>query len=212
MTPFALIELRELLEPRVVDLEARLVRLGARQVDVDFDGRCAARRGGGVGDQRAQALAERGSLSQPWSRVAVRQAAGAAVAREQLLGERRGTPRRRATSRRRGSTGMPWLGASPRRTLRGITVAKTFSLKNARTSRATCCPRFVRSSCIVSSTPSMSSAGLSARADAAQRGRRGRRGPRGRSTRSAAGSAPRRRRRARSASAGRATAGMSMKM
>ena len=25
---------------------------------------------------------------------------------------------------------MPWLGASPRRTLRGITVRKTFSLKN----------------------------------------------------------------------------------
>ena len=30
---------------------------------------------------------------------------------------------------------MPWLGASPRRTLRGITVRNTFSLKNSRTSR-----------------------------------------------------------------------------
>ena len=26
-------------------------------------------------------------------------------------------------------TGMPWLGASPSRTLRGMTVRKTFSLK-----------------------------------------------------------------------------------
>ena len=31
---------------------------------------------------------------------------------------------------------MPWLGASPSRTLRGMTVSNTFSLKNARTSRA----------------------------------------------------------------------------
>src|SRR5882672_8050663 len=59
-------------------------------------------------------------------------------------------------------TGIPWLGASPRRTLRGMTVRKTFSLKNCRTSLATCCPRLVRSSNIVRSTPSMSSAGLSA--------------------------------------------------
>ena len=29
---------------------------------------------------------------------------------------------------------MPWLGASPRRTLRGMTVRNTFSLKNSRTS------------------------------------------------------------------------------
>jgi len=38
---------------------------------------------------------------------------------------------------------MPWLGASPSLTLRGITVSKTRSLKNSRMSRATCWPRFV---------------------------------------------------------------------
>src|ERR1043165_8314359 len=43
---------------------------------------------------------------------------------------------------------MPWLGASPRRTLRGIPVRNPLSLKNWRTSAATCCPRFVRSSYI----------------------------------------------------------------
>ena len=37
---------------------------------------------------------------------------------------------------------MPWLGASLSRTLRGMTVSKTFSLKNARTSEATWRPRF----------------------------------------------------------------------
>ena len=66
-------------------------------------------------------------------------------------------------------TGMPWLGASPSRTLRGMTVRNTFSLKNWRTSPATCWPRFVRSSNIVSSTPSMSSDGLSADSHAAHR-------------------------------------------
>ena len=65
---------------------------------------------------------------------------------------------------------MPWLGASPSRTLRGMTVVNTLSLKNARMSRATCCPRFVRSSYIVSSTPAMSSDGIERGADAAQRG------------------------------------------
>ena len=43
-------------------------------------------------------------------------------------------------------------------------------LKNARMSRATCWPRLVRSSCIVISTPAMSSAGIERAAHAAQRG------------------------------------------
>ena len=64
---------------------------------------------------------------------------------------------------------MPWLGASPRRTLRGMTVRNTFSLKNRELRSPPAGPRFVRSSYIVSSTPSMSSAGLSARAHAAHR-------------------------------------------
>ena len=34
-------------------------------------------------------------------------------------------------------TGIPWLGASPSLMLRGMTVWKTFSLKNPRTSFAT---------------------------------------------------------------------------
>src|SRR5437868_1733763 len=42
-----------------------------------------------------------------------------------------------------------------------MTVLNTLSLKNSRTSRATSCPRLVRSSYIVSTTPSMSRAGLS---------------------------------------------------
>ena len=66
-------------------------------------------------------------------------------------------------------TGIPWLGASPSRTLRGMTVRNTFSLKNSRTSVATCWPRFVRSSNIVSSTPSISSSGLSDGAHAPHR-------------------------------------------
>ena len=64
---------------------------------------------------------------------------------------------------------MPWLGASASRTLRGMTVPYTFSLKNSRTSRATCCPRFVRSSLMVSSTPSMSRDGFNPDRDAAHR-------------------------------------------
>ena len=64
---------------------------------------------------------------------------------------------------------MPRLGASPRRTLRGITVRNTFSLKNCADVGDTCWPRLVRSSNIVSSTPSMSSRGLSAAANAAHR-------------------------------------------
>ena len=58
---------------------------------------------------------------------------------------------------------MPKLGASPSRTERGTEVRKTLSLKCARISPVTCCVRFVRSSTIVSSTPSISSRGLSAR-------------------------------------------------
>ena len=43
-----------------------------------------------------------------------------------------------------------------------MTVSKTRSWKNSRMSRATCCPRFVRSSYIVITTPAMSSDGLRA--------------------------------------------------
>ena len=60
-------------------------------------------------------------------------------------------------------TGWPKLGASARRMLRGTWVEKTLSLKWERTSVITCCVRFVRSSTMVSSTPSTSSSGLSAR-------------------------------------------------
>ena len=86
----------------------------------------------------------------------------AAAALRALRARARGTPRRRAISRRTECTGMPWLGASPRRTLRGMTVLEHLLLEELAARRAaTCWPRFVRSSYIVSSTPSMSSAGLS---------------------------------------------------
>src|SRR5262249_49928123 len=58
--------------------------------------------------------------------------------------------------------GFPNEGASPSRTLRGITVSYTFSPKCPRTSSATCLARFMRSSYIVSTMPSISSEGLSA--------------------------------------------------
>ncbi len=53
-------------------------------------------------------------------------------------------------------------GASARRTLRGITVVKRRSLKYSRRVSVTCWARFVRSSYIVRSTPSMITSGLNA--------------------------------------------------
>ena len=50
-------------------------------------------------------------------------------------------------------TGWPKLGASPIRTLRGMTVSKTSCGKCSRTSRSTSCASRVRPSCIVSSMP-----------------------------------------------------------
>ena len=53
--------------------------------------------------------------------------------------------------------GLPWLGASLRRTFRGMTVAYTLPGKYRLTSSATCMARLVRLSNMVISTPSSSS-------------------------------------------------------
>ena len=59
--------------------------------------------------------------------------------------------------------GPPNDGASPRRTLRGITVSKTSDGKCRRTSASTSCASLVRASCIVISIPATVSLGLSSR-------------------------------------------------
>ena len=46
MTPLSLIDSRELVEPRVVHLDARLLLVGREQIDVDFNGALA--RGSGA--------------------------------------------------------------------------------------------------------------------------------------------------------------------
>ena len=58
------------------------------------------------------------------------------------------------------STGLPWLGASASRTLRGIEVRRSRSPKNFLSSPATCWARLVRSSYMVSTTPSTVRSGL----------------------------------------------------
>src|SRR5829696_79804 len=60
-------------------------------------------------------------------------------------------------------TGSPKLGASPSRTLRGITVSKTSDGKCSRTSRSTSWASFVRASCMVNSMPATVRRGLSSR-------------------------------------------------
>ena len=60
-------------------------------------------------------------------------------------------------------TGTPKLGASPSRTLRGMTVSKTSSGKCSRTSRSTSRASRVRPSCIVRIIPATVSRGLSSR-------------------------------------------------
>ena len=60
-------------------------------------------------------------------------------------------------------TGSPKLGASARRTLRGMAAAKTLPGKCLRTSWATWEEKFVLPSNMVSSTPKMDSDGLSRR-------------------------------------------------
>src|SRR5690242_14356949 len=60
-------------------------------------------------------------------------------------------------------TGLPKLGASPMRTLRGMTVSNTSSGKCSRTSRSTSWARRVRPSCMVNSIPATVRHGLSSR-------------------------------------------------
>jgi len=59
--------------------------------------------------------------------------------------------------------GLPWLGASARRTLRGTTAAKTRSRNILRTSATTAWFRAARLSTMVRSAPSTRSAGFSSR-------------------------------------------------
>jgi hypothetical protein len=57
-------------------------------------------------------------------------------------------------------TGIPWLGASASRTFRGITLSNTWEPKKPLRSAATCFESVVRSSYMVKSMPSITSAGL----------------------------------------------------
>ena len=57
-------------------------------------------------------------------------------------------------------TGMPWLGASARRTFLGITLSNTCAPKKLRRSAATCLESVVRSSYIVNRMPSIARDGL----------------------------------------------------
>ena len=115
-------------------VRARLELVRAQQIDVDVERRArrsadAARR---VGNERAQAAAEGGRFS---TMVWLRLAGGGAASRARNSRRERevgfGAARLR---RRRVIAGMPWLGASPSRMLRGMTVSKTRSWKNSRMS------------------------------------------------------------------------------
>jgi len=57
-------------------------------------------------------------------------------------------------------TGIPWLGASARRTFLGITLSNTWEPKKLRRSAATCFERVVRSSYMVRRIPSIARDGL----------------------------------------------------
>ena len=127
--PFALIDARQLLELRIVHVEARLLLVRREQIDVDFD-RARSRGLGNIRNQRAEAFAECGASFDHVLLLcgATQRAASLASATYAAA------PRDFASY---STPGMPWLGASPSRTLRGMMVLKTFSLKNSRTSRAT---------------------------------------------------------------------------
>jgi hypothetical protein len=70
-----------------------------------------------------------------------------------------------ATVRHTLNAGCPWLGASASRMFRGIVVVHNPSPKYFFNSSATCCARLVRSSNMVSTTPSTASAGFSSTRD-----------------------------------------------
>src|SRR5712691_3017820 len=148
--------LRELLQSRIVGGDSRLKLVRREAIDIRFDRRRA--RLGCLGNERAEAFAKRGAFvhieptfnrgdrGERRERFSLRTLRSRRFAfQAAVAAERSSTSRARAryasaprdfTSYR--ITGIPWLGASPRRTLRGMTVRKTFSLKNCRTSVATC--------------------------------------------------------------------------
>ena len=65
---------------------------------------------------------------------------------------------------------MPWLGASARRMLRGMVVLRSLSPKKPRRLSVTCWERLVRSSYMVSRTPSRASVGVEGLGDAIEGG------------------------------------------
>ena len=144
-------------------------------------GVAAGRRAGRVGNERAQAAAERGTFFNHGVAPCCARSGGRRA--RATRARARGRLRRRATSRRRGS--RAGRGSALRRAgcCAGSRCRTTRSWKNSRMSRATCWPRFVRSSYIVSRTPAMSSDGLRRRGRGAA-WRRDRRALRARSTRS----------------------------
>ena len=130
MMPFALIDGASSSSLRVVHIEARLLLVGRQQIDVDFDwSRSRGLRR--IWNQRAETFAECGG-------VVIEHVVLLYAARRASSSLARATyaaaPRDFASY---STPGIPWLGASPSRTLRGMIVLKTFSLKNSRTSRAT---------------------------------------------------------------------------
>ncbi len=148
--------------------------LGCEQIEVDLERRCCAsvgatRRGGRVGNQRAQPAAEGRDVFQPCCALRATAPVRAAATRRGIRARGRRRPRRRATCASYRITGNPWLGASPAGRCAGSPCRRPSLLKNSRMSLATCWPRFVRSSYIVSSTPSTSSPGLSAARTRSQR-------------------------------------------
>ena len=109
--------LRQLLESRVVDYDARLKVVRCEMVDVRFGCRCAGQFGR-IRNERAETFAEGGAFDGLHGEA---HAAGAADrSRTSFASARYASAPRDFTLYR--ITGIPWLGASPSRTLRGITV------------------------------------------------------------------------------------------